>query len=106
MESSPVAASVNAAKDLEGGETAAVGATLPHPGPLQRLGPHRTGTEHGQPPPDQEEQQDVPHRVLQVRRVDLRILSVVPSILGFYPDDLVIGQSSKTEALDLIRKDL
>ena len=61
-----VAAAVNAAKDLEGRETAALGAPLPHPGPLQRLRPHRAGAEHGQPAPDQEEQQDVSPRVLQV----------------------------------------
>ena len=68
----PFPAAVNAAKDLDGGEAAVVGAALPHLGPLQRLGPDRAGAEHGQSAPDQEEQQDVPHRVLQVSNVDVR----------------------------------
>ena len=49
----PVA--VNAAKDLEGGEAAALGAALPHLGPFQRLGPDRAGAEHRKPSPDKEE---------------------------------------------------
>ena len=59
----------DAAEDLARGEAAPVGAALPHTGALQRLWPDRAGAEHGEPAPDQEEQQDVAPRLLQARDV-------------------------------------